>query len=283
MDYAINIFVLAVVAGVTSTGTSTCGVPKIQPTQTRIVGGHEARSGSLPWMAMLAELNYPVCGGAVISDHVILTAAHCFETPESRDPRRWTVVLGKHHVDRYDVTQRSYHVRRIVMHENYNNHTVRNDVALVVLWERIRYSDYISPICLPKLNRNMVVGKSCLIAGWGDTLGTSKGTVLNQVNVPIIGDHVCSQPTWYGNQFLPMTTFCAGYKNGGKDACAGDSGSPLACSVDGKWYVHGIASWGYGCAEPRWPGIYTDVTVYTHWIRQSIANLGYPSCSGYCI
>ncbi|XP_067670923.1 chymotrypsin-like protease CTRL-1 [Haliotis asinina] len=254
----------------------TCGVPKVVPATSRVVNGQEARHGAWPWMVLLQEMTVPVCGGAVLNKHLILTAAHCFDEAISKNVARWQAVGGKHNADRYDVTQRTYHLKKLVIHEHYDSHTVLNDIALLLLHETIDYTDYIRPVCLPSSSERLYVGQHCYLAGWGDTLGTGNDNALNQALLPLISDNVCSRPDWYGSQFTPSTMLCAGYAAGGKDACSGDSGSPLVCKHGDKWYAEGIASWGWGCAEQNSPGLYTEVSKYVHWIHAKAAELGYP-------
>ncbi|XP_050394188.2 transmembrane protease serine 3 [Patella vulgata] len=252
-------------------GAVTCGSPVVQtPTTSRIIGGSAAKLGAWPWQVLLTEINLPVCGGAVISENIILTAAHCFEDQLSQDPKRWMATVGGIYTDQYEYTQRTYHVQKIIVHEAYNTSTAENDVALLILSTNMMYSNYIRPVCLPDDNESVPVGTICYIAGWGATRGTSNQNTLNQVALPIIGDETCSRPDWYGKDFYPETSFCAGREAGGIDACTGDSGSPLVCQKGSKWTVHGLSSWGYGCAEPRWPGIYTEVSKYTKWIKQHL-------------
>lgn len=196
-------------------------------------------------------------------------------TQISKDVRRWKVHIGKHHLNRIDQTEVTHAVEKIIPHENYNENTVANDIAIVLLKERINYNSFVSPICLPKGDQAAQVGMHCIAAGWGQTKGTADPNVLNQVFVSIISDYFCSKPDWYGDVFLNATTFCAGYARGGHDSCTGDSGGPLVCNFLNVWYQIGITSWGYDCARSKWPGIYTDVKLYMNWIQEKLALLGF--------
>ncbi|KAK7482318.1 hypothetical protein BaRGS_00026446 [Batillaria attramentaria] len=247
----------AAAAGCDTDHDRNCGQPLVQPASFRIVGGHPATYGAWPWTVILTEQDFATCGGAIIHNRVILTAAHCFEDQVSRDVSRWQVVAGKYHLLKQDRGEKTFNV-------------MANDVALLLLRESISYTSFIKPICLPSPDITPSVGQGCLLAGWGDTHGTGTQEVMNQVTLPVISDDVCSRPDWYGHEFLRQTTFCAGYEQGGRDACTGDSGGPLVCKFDDRWYVSGIASWGYGCAEIKWPGIYTNVTYYLPWIKQRL-------------
>ncbi|XP_061167327.1 trypsin-1-like [Saccostrea echinata] len=260
-----------------------CGRPYRPPKQhhnnhiNRVIGGEEALMGTLPWMVMLTENGAQVCGGSIISDKLVLTAAHCFEDQGSLDPRRWRAIVGKHHLFYTDLTQQTHTINRIIMHEGYDNQTVRNDIAILVLDNHVMFNSYVMPVCLPGAPLSSFIshhshshpGIVGIVAGWGDTGESNPKYVLNQVSIPILNDRVCGAHTWYGSAFLPQTTFCAGFEQGGRDACIGDSGGPFIIQDhSGYWVQVGITSWGYGCGHPRSPGIYTDVTMYLTWIKQ---------------
>jgi len=99
-------------------------------------------------------------------------------------------------------------------------------------------------------------------------------TKLQEVAVKIISPEVCKEHDWYGNAFLEEVMICAGYPEGGKDTCSGDSGGPLQClKSNGRWTLVGVTSWGYGCAEAKAPGIYTDVASMIDWINLHIPGI----------
>ena len=90
----------------------------------------------------------------------------------SNYPPNWRVYVGKHHVTKRDPTESLHHVRSILMHQNYNNQTMRNDIALIQLVEPIQFTDYVMPVCIPPTRRRVVtVGDVCYSLGWGDTMG----------------------------------------------------------------------------------------------------------------
>lgn len=236
--------------------------------------------GSLPWMVMLTENGVQSCGGSIITDRLVLTAAHCFEDPDSLDPKRWRAFVGKHHLQYQDLFEQEHTINQIIMHEGYNQETVANDIAILVLDVHVMFNGYVMPICLPAFSLGALLSHHAhshvygLVAGWGDTREDHPQYVLNQVSLPIQSDRVCGAHNWYGSAFLPQTTFCAGYEQGGRDACIGDSGGPFVIkNHNGLWVQVGITSWGYDCALPRLPGIYTDVTMYITWIKQKAERL----------
>jgi len=90
--------------------------------------------------------------------------------------------------------------------------------------------------------------------------------VLNQAQVPVLDQAQCRQPDYYGTRITEVM-MCAGYPEGGKDSCQGDSGGPLVCRDRGRYVLYGLTSWGFGCAQPMQPGIYTRVSSFVQWIR----------------
>ncbi|RUS91020.1 hypothetical protein EGW08_001237, partial [Elysia chlorotica] len=246
--------------------TGTCGKPVIPPISMRIIGGQPAVRGSWPWMASIHENGFAKCGGAIISEDLILTATHCFMS-YTNDTSIWTISVGKYRMDRKENGEKTVKVSQIITHADFDAMTVANDIALVVLAERLVYSDVIQPICVPHSSQEVKVGEMCLLAGWGATRGTSDVNALNQVSLPIVSDSTCGQPDWYGMDFSqPDTTFCAGYEQGIKDGS--DRNNSILHSRSTVWSE--TCHWGYGCAEEKWPGIYTEVNKYSSWIHSTI-------------
>ncbi|KAK7482320.1 hypothetical protein BaRGS_00026448 [Batillaria attramentaria] len=258
-----------------------CGTPAVQPRSPRIVGGHESVEGSLPWTVMITHYDdfgqkYFICGGSIINTMFILTAAHCFYGKDTLDTSMWRVIAGKHSLTHVNIGEQVWTVEKIVVHPNFNHTSGANDIALMKVSQAIVYTDKIQAVCLPSQQEIVTTGQHCIVAGWGVTLETGDAfDTLNQVTVPVVSDDVCAQPSWQRDRFVPHLSFCAGYEEGGRDACAGDSGSPLVCEFLGKWFASGIVSLGDTCALPRKPGIYTNVSYYDHWIRNRLVENGY--------
>ena len=101
--------------------------------------------------------------------------------------------------------------------------------------------------------------------------GTGREDVLNEVIVPVVSNSTCRQRAWYGRR-IKTDMVCAGYEQGGRDSCTGDSGGPLLRQPGFKkpWQVVGITSWGILCGLRRKPGVYTRVYPYLDWINQRI-------------
>ena len=98
---------------------------------------------------------------------------------------------------------------------------------------------------------------------------TGDDSVLNEVELPIINLDKC-RVLYYDVSPVLTTNICAGYDAGGKDSCQGDSGGPLVCEDEEHgWLLHGVTSWGVGCARPGNPGVYTRVASYIEWIKKT--------------
>ncbi|XP_026330491.1 transmembrane protease serine 9-like [Hyposmocoma kahamanoa] len=240
----------------------------------RVVGGDEAGIDEFPWMAKLTYFKKFYCGGMLINDRYVLTAAHCVKG------FMWfmiKVTFGEH--NRCNATVRPE--TRFVLRAIANKFTLSNfdnDIALLRLNERVPISDAIKPICLPSNDDNLYVGVKAVAAGWG-TL-TEEGKVsctLQEVEVPVLSNEECRN-TKYTASMITDNMLCAGYpKTGQKDSCQGDSGGPLVTERkhDKRYELIGVVSWGNGCARVGYPGVYTRVTNYLEWIRENTQDACY--------
>ncbi|XP_037820128.1 trypsin-1 [Lucilia sericata] len=246
-----------------------CGTPNIN----RIVGGTQVRQNKYPWTAQLVKGRYYprlFCGGSLINDRYVLTAAHCVHN--NRDQ----ITIRLLQLDRSSsdpgITRK---VARVIIHPQYNPTTIVNDVALLRLESPIQFNDKIRPVCLPNRNHNFD-NKDAVVAGWGLIKeGGSTSNYLQEVTVPIITNQQCRN-TKYKNKIYDVM-LCAGLvKQGGKDACQGDSGGPLIVN-EGRFKLAGVVSFGYGCAQPNAPGVYARVSKFLDWIQRNTRDSCYCS------
>ncbi|XP_070377858.1 uncharacterized protein [Dermacentor albipictus] len=248
-------------------------IKAIAPAVSLVVGG-QADYNTWPWMAAIlmgSELKF-LCGGFLINDRYVLSAAHCFE--RHRPSQKYGVRLGQIRVDE----GRVYNVERFVQHEDYVRREYYNDIALLRLTESVPLA-LIKPVCLPgpDLAHSDLVGKEATVLGWGDTMfGGPRSDILQEVNgLPVVPVKQCNESysKLRGNPFRRGITsefICAGLPQGGKDACQGDSGGPLMLDHEGRWTAVGIVSFGYRCGVAGYPGVYTRVSRHLQWIDNNM-------------
>ncbi|XP_055346398.1 phenoloxidase-activating factor 2-like [Paramacrobiotus metropolitanus] len=230
---------------------------------------NEAEFGEYPWMAAIlkTDLNY-VCGGALIDARIVLSAAHCVAKVKNED---LIVRLGEYDVS--ETTEPPYqdiHVKRVIIHADYHSGTLRNDIALLILDQPAAMTSYIRPVCLPPIVD--FTGMMCTVTGWGKNNPTGQySNVLKEVDVPIMTNDQCQGILRTSQELGPIfnlhnSFLCAGTL--GKDACAGDGGSPLVCKVDGVYRLAGLVSWGINCGQ--FPGVYTRISNFVPWIMNAL-------------
>ncbi|XP_077965989.1 uncharacterized protein LOC120335342 isoform X2 [Styela clava] len=232
----------------------------------RIVGGMDADIESWPWQVSIekSQDKEHFCGGALISNRFILTAAHCLVAKKKADIR---IKLGLNHLTETENTQ-SFNASRVFMHPRYDAQTYDFDIALIEIDGNATLSDRTRKICLPPSSHIFHEGQSCWITGWGTTsVRGRRSETLQEARVELMTNDQCNRPRWYAGKITPRM-ICAGDSNGSVDSCQGDSGGPLVCQErGGKWFVAGIVSWGNGCGVAYKPGVYTRMTEMIHWVE----------------
>ncbi|GIH10856.1 hypothetical protein Rhe02_89230 [Rhizocola hellebori] len=225
----------------------------------QVVGGVPAAQGEFPWMVRLSV----GCGGALYTQQLVLTAAHCVGATGPNTSI--TATLGT--VDLQDpnrITRQSSYVFRA---PGFSSVTSGQDWALIKLS---------SPVALPTLpvtNSTRYHSGVFTVAGWGSTFeGGPQQRFLMKANVPFVDDATCR--TAYSN-LIDSAHLCAGnFDAGGVDTCQGDSGGPMfRRDASNNWVQVGITSFGTGCARPRFPGVYTEVRSYAQDIANAASTL----------
>ncbi|KAF8791539.1 Proclotting enzyme like protein [Argiope bruennichi] len=233
---------------------------------TRIVGGKVSLPHEWTWMVALLRRNRFFCGGVIINDWYILTAAHCVMGIKVKDLK---VRLGEYNFSEKNEHQEDIPVAEIKRHALFVTLTFQHDIALLKLKRRIEYTKFIGSICLPNPKSGNYTNVNATVVGWGTVaFGGTASPVLRQVTVPVWDNDECDRT--YRLERITNAFMCAGSPENGEDACQGDSGGPLmTLSEEGRWEVIGIVSWGRRCGDPTFPGVYTRVSSYLNWITEN--------------
>ncbi|PRD33952.1 UNVERIFIED_CONTAM: Proclotting enzyme [Trichonephila clavipes] len=234
---------------------------------TRIVGGTVSVPHEWSWMVALLRRSRFFCGGVIINDWYVLTAAHCILGVRLKDLK---VRLGEYNFNEKNSHQEDIAVAEIKRHALFVTLTFQHDIALLKLRRRIEYTKFIGSICLPNPGRGNFSDMNATVVGWGTvSFGGKASPVLRQVTIPVWDNDECDRV--YRFERITESFLCAGSPENGEDACQGDSGGPLmTINEEGRWEVIGIVSWGRRCGDPTFPGVYTRVTTYLDWINENM-------------
>uniref|UniRef100_A0A673JXX1 trypsin n=1 Tax=Sinocyclocheilus rhinocerous TaxID=307959 RepID=A0A673JXX1_9TELE len=222
-----------------------------------IVNGKQAKPHSRPYMVSIQNNFKHTCGGFLISDEFVMTAAHCWKGY----PEILTVVVGAHDLRKSEISDR-VEVKSYIPHPYYTLCSLQNDIMLL----RVKLNNYVKWISLPK--EGDVNGDTlCSVAGWGrlQTNGILSSRLM-EANMTTINHAVC-QHKW-GSKYLASQMICA---HGDGGSCKGDSGGPLVCGNTAA----GVTSFGSRklCNSPELPNVYTKISAYLPWIQQIIRNI----------
>ncbi|KAG8004422.1 Coagulation factor X [Nibea albiflora] len=237
---------------------------------TRIVGGEDCPPGECPWQALfLNEDHRGFCGGTILNEYIILTAAHCMN-----QSRFMYVRLGEFDVLVDHGNEATHHVESIITHNRFKPDTYHNDIALIKLATPIKFSRFILPACLPEqefAEKVLMREADGMVSGFGRLAeGRQPSTILQRLTVPYVDRSICMESTQLR---ISPHMFCAGYDTIAKDACQGDSGGPHVTRYRSTYFITGIVSWGEGCARRGKYGVYTQVSKYIQWIHLAIKRL----------
>ncbi|AUS79500.1 serine protease [Actinoalloteichus sp. AHMU CJ021] len=228
---------------------------------TRIVGGERASIEDYPWAVYLTTpAGQQFCGGSLVAADKVVTAAHCTEDSAPSDIR---VVAGRE--DKNSTDGDEAEVTDIWINPDYDSTSFSGDVSVLTLDVELDHPTV--PLATPADEDLHTPGEAATVVGWGTTSsGGAASRYLLETTVPLVSAEDCASA--YGGEFDEATMLCAGLEEGGKDACQGDSGGPLV--VEGT--LVGVVSWGYGCAQAGYPGVYAGVAAHSDQLAEQIAS-----------
>lgn len=219
----------------------------------RIVGGIEAEPGRFKYMTALVEGSEHFCGGVLIEESWVLTAAHCRGYGTH-------VMIGRTDLGSNVELYERIRIEHEVVHPRYNSNTNEHDILLVKLDRPSR----IPPVRYDDGSNLLMNGLEVTVMGWGTTCyGGPQSSKLLEVQVDLLDHNTCNRQ--YSGS-ITQDMICA--MRQGKDACQGDSGGPLIIKGGNTAndILVGVVSWGNGCAEPNYAGVYSRVSAHYDWI-----------------
>nr|XP_005312158.2 serine protease 27-like [Chrysemys picta bellii] len=242
----------------------------------RIFNGQDAKAGAWPWQVSVRQNGFHICGGSLISESWVVSAAHCFDPSVAISAYR--VQLGEKQIGS-EIPPKSFSsVKRVVPHPNYNSSTFLADIALVELENPIAFTATINPVCLLDASVRVPAGDTCWV-----TVNSHLAETLQELEVLTIDSTDCNnhyrkeleKPA--GENPIKEDMLCAGPMGGNKGFAQGDSGGPLVCEEDGTWYLAGTVSWflnktknGVSYVDPNSPGVYNRPNAHNDWIRKNV-------------
>lgn len=269
---SIILYVLVIAPGLNSNLVyeKTCACGKSNFKISKIYGGYQARLGEFPWLGKLYagyfRMMFLLCGGSLISNEYVLTAAHCLVD--------WTRLAIRIEFGVLDYNSKSHDllsVAKMITHAAYDFKDDRNDIALLKLSRKVKFSKLVSPICLPMRFKRVLFDNTLVtVCGWGETQrGTPKTLMATQLKTYPLAKCMKYHNVDYVDKFgatIFESNICTADKI--KDACLGDSGGPMSYydPRSKRSYIIGIVSWGIDCTTI--PAAYTRVTSYLDWIKE---------------
>lgn len=261
-----------------SASTKKVNIPTCSYATGLIVGGEVAKTGEFPHMAAIGWLNNGEkewkCGGSLMSEIFVLTAAHCsslYGIPPD------IVRLGDQNLvsDDDNAEPQEYQIANTIVHPNYKHSSNYYDIALIKLSREVIFTRFIRPACLWK--NNLLNSTKAVATGWGQLeFAGNRSNDLRKVALNII-DNIHCQQLYERSKTLRIgivrSQLCAGYLEGGKDTCYGDSGGPIQVITPRNqciFHIVGVTSFGKACAAKNTAGVYTRVSSYLDWIEANV-------------
>lgn len=277
-NFLITIIFYSLTLVKSSSGHHHCGVKIVA--SGLVVNGTESKQNEWPWLAglmTLPEIKF-FCGGSLISENRVITAAHCIHNKRSQESRKDSevlVYLGKHDFEKLETDSKSFHPKEILIHPDWSVDSERFDADLAVLisQDAILFTTKIFPVCLWSfaIDNDSVEG---IVIGRGASERTRLITgenVPRQVQVKRVPTSKCYEDFHHLATISTNRTFCAAGKTPGSGPCTGDSGGGFFVEVDDVWYVQGIVSASFinaqkNCDVTKY-GIFTKIYEFKDWLK----------------
>ncbi|XP_055086637.1 granzyme B-like isoform X3 [Periophthalmus magnuspinnatus] len=242
-----------------------CLIPLSGASESGIVGGKIAKPHSRKYMASLQTDGNHFCGGFLIRDDFVLTAAHC-----KRD--KTVIVLGAHNITKPEKSQQKIQVKKYFPHPKYDE-KFDFDIMLLELKQKAQLNEFVQTIGLPKKDKTVKAHTECTVTGWGrmqPTQNSAVSDVLREAQEKIQFNFECKK-IWE-EHFNTKHMICTKFNKNGGSMCQGDSGGPLIC----KNKPLGISAFtsDNDCTDPKYPHSYTKISSFLPWIEHITGGLG---------
>jgi len=277
----------------------------------RIAGGPIALE-PIPWQAHLTMMigsEAFQCGGTILDEETILTAAHCLNSKQLGPIKVETGVLANPVLERnFDINEKTSNVKKVIVYPNFEAPTKGDDIAILKLKMPLTFDNDTKPACLPKPSFSPEDRELGIVSGWGRISSRGRiSDVLRYVSIPLVKNTDCSNMAPRYKSILKDTMLCAGRREGKIDSCKGDSGGPLivggtssSIEEENDYFdydlsalgaeratsttdsniaiIYGIVSFGpKRCGQPKVSGVYTRVTKYLPWISSLMKDTSSPT------
>ncbi|KAJ8736118.1 hypothetical protein PYW08_006774 [Mythimna loreyi] len=232
----------------------------------RIVGGSATTIDRYPSIVALLysftgiTLHLQSCGGTILNNRSVLTAAHCVAGDRTS---QWRIRVGSTTASVGGVV---HNVNSIIVHPQYNRSTKNNDIAIIRSSSAFSFNNNVRAGAIPGANYNLADNQVVWAAGWGTTSsGGMPVERLRHVELRTINQATCRSNYAARGVTITDNMLCSGWPTGGRDQCQGDSGGPLYHNN----VVVGVCSFGIGCAQAQFPGVNARVSRFATWIQQN--------------